>query len=199
MKTLPNVLPPLEWFAALVAAQSGPESHYDGPSTAFLLEQQKQLLEQEQREHRLVRTISLGRVPWLYVAELRTRSLGRTTSGEIVDVDRHVLAIRYLPDFLRRVNRWETLKYVAPLDPAPFHPNICPETGAVCLEVYPGQMITQVLLNLHELLRYRLRQTDERDALNHEACRYVRNHVFQPLDERPLFGRSLDIRLQRLE
>jgi hypothetical protein len=48
---------------------------------------------------------------------------------------------------------------------------------------------------IHDLLRWRIRQYDERDALNHEACSWGRDHVDQPLDDRPLFGRRLQVQL----
>jgi ubiquitin-protein ligase len=78
----------------------------------------------------------------------------------------------------------------------PFHPNICPSTGAICLEIYPGESLLEIVESLHDLLRWRLRQYDERDALNKAACAWGRDHVHQPIDDRPLFGRRLQIKLE---
>jgi len=55
--------------------------------------------------------------------------------GQVVAADRHTAAVRFLPDYLRRVDRFEMLWLVEPA--RPFHPNL--RDRHICLEVYPGQ------------------------------------------------------------
>ena len=50
-----------------------------------------------------------------------------------------------------------------------FHPNISP-SGAICIEIYPGETLLEICLSLHDLFRWRICQYDERDALNSIAC-----------------------------
>ena len=49
---------------------------------------------------------------------------------------------------------------------------------------------------LHDLIRWRLRQYDERDALNPAACAWGRENIDQPVDQRPLFGQRLSLQWQ---
>ncbi|MBX7168102.1 MAG: hypothetical protein K1X74_17335 [Pirellulales bacterium] len=127
-------------------------------------------------------------VPWVYRFDFQTRSLGKQANGEIVPIAQHAIAVRFPGDCLRRAERFEMLRYLGPPQPAIWHPNICPQTGAVCLEIYPGESPLAIAESLHDLLRYRLRTFAEHDALNRDACAYGRTFVTSPTDERPLFG-----------
>src|SRR5207244_1953193 len=109
---------------------------------------------------------------------------------------RHTVAVRFLPDYLRRADRWEMLTLVEPA--RPFHPNL--RDRHVCLAVYPGQPLVEVAEALHALFSWRLRQLNEADALDPEACAWGRAHLDElPLDGRPLFGRALAITLEPAE
>jgi hypothetical protein len=109
-------------------------------------------------------------------------------------VERHTVAVRFLPDYLRRADRFEMLSLMEPA--GAFHPNL--RGGFICLEVYPGQPLVELCESLHSLFSWRLRQLAESDALNPEACVWGRAHLDElPLDRRPLFGRSLSITLER--
>jgi hypothetical protein len=77
-----------------------------------------------------------------------------------------------------------------------FHPNISPVGGGVCIEIYPGESLLEICESLHDLIRWRLRQYQERDALNPEACVWGRANVSRPIDDRPMFGRRLNIQLE---
>jgi hypothetical protein len=134
-----------------------------------------------------------GRAPWLWRLDFRTRGLARDDSGAIVPCERHVVAVRFLPDYLRSVNRFQTLALIEPR--SPFHPNL--RDGHVCLEVYPGEPLLEICEALHALFGWRLRQLAETDALNPEACAWGRAHLDElPLDTRPLFGRALTLTLE---
>lgn len=187
--------PILDPVDALILAQSGPEPRFDPVQTDFLLENHQEL-KSRLAGSSIAHAVSLGRrLPWLYRVTLQTRSLARSRDGAIAVREGHTVAIRLTADYLRNVNRFATLAYVGPRDPAPFHPNIDPNTGAICLEVYPGEPVLEVVHSLHDLLRWRIRELREEHAFNHEACRYGRQHVMGPLDDRPLLGerRRLEI------
>jgi hypothetical protein len=183
-----------------IAAQSGPEPRFDTVMNDFLLESRDELKRRCSPDS-LVEVVSLGReAPWLYRLTFRTLGLGRDSeTDEVYQVNRHTIALRFLPDYLRRARQFEMLQYVEPRQPAPFHPNICPNTGAICLEVYPGETALQIVESLHDLLRWRIRQLAEQDALNKAACSYGRAFVTQAIDERPLFGCQFELRFEPVE
>lgn len=172
----------------LIMSNCGQEPEFDPVMRDFLLQSYAEL---KDRCHpgSLLDFASLGQTtPWLYRLTFLTRGLARTRGGEILSAERHVIALRFLPDYLRYADRFEMLRYIEPREPAPWHPNICTHSGAVCIEVYPGETLIELVENLHDLLRWRLRQLAEHDALNKEACSYGREFVNEPTDERPLFG-----------
>jgi hypothetical protein len=180
--------------------QSGPQPEFDNVMKDFLRQSHDEL-RQRCVAGSLIEFANLGGdVPWLYRLTFRTRGLGRDgEAGEVQDVDHHTIALRFLPDYLRRARQFEMLQYVAPLSPAPFHPNICPHTGAICLEVYPGESCLQIVETLHDLLRWRIRQLAEQDALNKAACTYGRSFIAHPIDDRPLFGKRHDFNFEVIE
>ena len=132
--------------------------------------------------------------PWLYRLEFRTRGLVRDTDGEITTIDRHVVALRFPPDYLRNADRFAMLRLIEPGGNA-FHPNIS-RSGAICVEIYPGESLIEICQSLHDLFRWRLRQYDERDALNPIACGWGRDNIDQPIDDRPLFGQRMNFQWQ---
>jgi len=181
----------------MIATASGPEPVCDQVLRDFLL-QSYQELGDRCKQGGLLQVRSLGRnLPWLFRLTFSTRGLVRhADTGDIQEIQSHTIALRFLPDYLRVANRFEMLRLIEPARPPIFHPNICPHTGAVCVEIYPGESLLAIVESLHDLLRWRLRQYDERDALNKEACAWGRDHVNTPIDGRPLFGRSLQIELE---
>jgi hypothetical protein len=177
---------PINMTDAMIRAGSGPEPHFDTVMQTFLFECLVALRNACQRGG-LLRYASLGvRNPWLYRLEFRTRGLARDEEGEIATVERHVLALRFLPDYLRVADRFAMLRLIEPSGRA-FHPNIS-SAGAICVEIYPGESVIEICQSLHDLFRWRLRQYDERDALNPAACAWGRQNIDQPIDDRPLFG-----------
>jgi hypothetical protein len=182
----------------LLVAHSVPEPEFDAVTRDFLLHSYRDCMARLAKGESLVEVVSLARrAPWLFRLSFRTRGLARDAAGDVRPWDEHTIALRFLPDYLRRAQQFEMLHYVGPREPAPFHPNICPATGAVCLEIYPGEELLEIVYSLHDLLRWRLRQFAETDALNRDACSYGRNLVTEPTDDRPLLGRRF--RLEFLE
>jgi hypothetical protein len=179
----------------------GFEPAFDSITSDFLLQAHAEFKERCGAGS-LVEAVSLGRaVPWLYRLTFATYGLGRVgDASEVQDVHRHTIALRFLPDYLRHADRFEMLRYILePGQPPPFHPNICPQTGAVCIEIFPGESLLQIAESLHDLLRWRVRQLAEQDALNKSACNYGRSFIHHAIDERPLFGRRWELDLEPLE
>ena len=123
----------------VIQTQSGPEPSFDSITKDFLFESRREFMNRCVPGS-LVEFASLGHaVPWLYRLTFKTHGLGRDgEAGEVRDIDRHTIALRFLPDYLRRAKQFEMLRYVAPQSPAPFHPNICPNTGAICWKSIPA-------------------------------------------------------------
>jgi hypothetical protein len=58
----------------------------------------------------------------------------------------------------------------------------------------------EICESLHALFSWRLRQLNDNDALNRDACAWGRTHLEElPLDRRPLFGKPFRIQLDPLE
>jgi hypothetical protein len=171
---------------------AGPCPQFDPVMRAFLENVAAELLGR-QRPGSLVRTQPLDEVPWLWLLDFATRGLTLDESGRLQTTERHVAGVRFPPDYLRRADRFEVLRLAEPA--GAFHPNL--RDGFVCLEVYPGEPIVEICESLHRLFSWRLRQLAETDALNPDACAWGRSNLDRlPLDDRPLFGRTLAITLE---
>lgn len=176
---------PLDFF---LLAQAPFEPTFDPVAADFLGQGHDEVIRHCDKDS-LVTVRNFGwKVPWLYRLDYRTRGLAKGLDGQVVDVHQHSIVLQFAPDCLRHTDHFQMLQYAAPRNPAPFHPNICPATGAICLEVYPGESVVEIVSSLHDLLRWRIRQLREEDALNREACVYGRTFVGEALDHRPLFG-----------
>jgi hypothetical protein len=178
-----------------IIATAGPEPKFDPVVSEFLRNSKAELFDRLVPGG-LLEAVDLGQsVPWLWRLSFETRGLARD-GAQIVPCDRHTVAVRFGPDYLRHVNRFDTLRLVAP--ETPFHPNL--RTPYVCLEVYPGESLVEICESLHSLLSWRLRQLNEVDALDPEACQWGRANLDKlPTDDRPLFGRRLVLTLEPVE
>lgn len=179
----------------LILEGAGPEPVFDPVMRDFLRNNRDEL---DERTHRggLLRFASLGRRnPWLFRLTFATCGLIRR-DGEVREWDQHVVAVRFLPDLLRRVDRFEMLLLVEPHDA--FHPNLRPP--GICVQVYPGEPLVEICESLHALFAWRLRNLREDDALNPAACAWGRAHGDRlPLDDRPLFGSAPSFQLEPME
>ncbi len=180
----------------MILDMSGPEPLFDDVTLAFLCNSRDEFLARW-RPGGLLEYASLGRdAPWLWRLTFKTRGLARGPDGEPTVTERHVVAVRFLPDYLRRADRFEMLALVEPRHA--FHPNLAPP--AICVQVRPGETLLEICESLHALLSWRLRQFQENDALNRAACAWGRAHVDElPIDRRPLFGRALQLTLEPVE
>jgi hypothetical protein len=179
----------------LIIEKAGPEPVFDSVMRGFLSNTYDELVARSEGGG-LLDFASLGqRAPWLYRLGFRTRGLVRR-DGEVREWDQHVLAVRFLPDYLRRADRFEMLLLVEPQDA--FHPNLRPP--GICIQIYPGEPLVEICESLHALLSWRLRNLREDDALNPTACAWGRSNVARlPVDDRPLFGRKHSFILEPLE
>lgn len=186
----------MESTAERLLAMAGPEPVFDPVMSDFLANSRDELLERC-RSGGLLEGTNLGAAaPWLWQLTFQTRGLARGDDGALRTVERHVVGMRFLPDYLRRANRFELLVLLEPHDA--FHPNL--RDGHICVEVYPGEPLLEICEALHALFSWRLRQLAENDALNPAACAWGRAHLAElPLDPRPLFGRTLAITLEPAE
>jgi hypothetical protein len=186
----------VEALDLMIVEMSGPEPVFDDVTHAFLGNSRDEFVARC-RPGGLLEYASLGRdAPWLWRLTFKTRGLVRGPDGEPQVTERHVVALRFLPDYLRRADRFEMLALVEPRNA--FHPNLAPP--AVCVQVRPGATLLEVCESLHALFSWRLRQLQETDALNRAACAWGRAHLDElPLDRRPLFGRAFQIALEPAE
>jgi hypothetical protein len=179
-----------------IRRMAGPEPGFD-PVMQDFLHNSAEELRLRLRPGCLLEAANLGEsIPWLWRLTFATRGLARDEAGRLHPIDRHTVMVRFLPDYLRRADRFEMLSLVEPA--GAFHPNL--RDGFICLEIYPGQPLVEICESLHALFSWRLRQLAETDALNPEACAWGRAHLDElPLDRRPLFGRTLAITLEPAE
>jgi hypothetical protein len=172
---------------------AGPRPEFDPVLRAYLDNVATELRERL-RPGSLLQARALDEVPWLWRLDFATRGLMLDETGRLQTTERHVAGVRFLPDYLRRADRFEMLTLGEPA--RAFHPNL--RDGYVCLQVYPGEPIVEICESLHRLFSWRLRQLSETDALNPDACAWGRANLDKlPLDDRPLFGRKLTITLER--
>jgi hypothetical protein len=178
-----------------VLDMSGPEPVFDEVMTEFLHNSRAEFLARCQRGG-LIEYADLGtRTPWLWRLTFLSRGLMRDEAGEIQGVERHVVAVRFLPDYLRQVNQFQSIALLEPKNA--FHPNLAPP--AICLHLYPGMPLVEMAEAMHALFSWRLRQLAENDALNRDACAWGRAHVDElPLDNRPLFGKAVTFQLEEI-
>ncbi len=178
-----------------IMQSAGPEPVFDEVTHAFLCNSRDELL-QRSRAGGLLEATDLGtNAPWLWKLVFKTRGLVRE-GGEPFAVERHIVAVRFLPDYLRRADRFEMLALIQPR--SAFHPNLAPP--GICVQVRPGETLVEICESLHALLSWKLRQLAENDALNPAACAWGRAHLDElPIDRRPLFGWRLSISLEPVE
>jgi hypothetical protein len=111
----------------------------------------------------------------------------RVSQGSIV------IGISFPVDYLRSTDRWMPLQLISLLAPATFfHPNVQAPVLCPGSQLTPGMSLTDLIWHTYDILTYRNMNTDERDALDPEACRYFRQHpeVLSELRPPPLRQRK---------
>ncbi len=186
----------MEMIDRQIRHMAGAEPHFDEVMAAFLENSRGEFVARVPPGG-ILEYADLGEhVPWLWRLTFHTHGLVKEAEGVIRPSSHHVVAVRFLPDYLRHVDRFATLALLEPTNA--FHPNLMPP--GICLEVYPGETLLELAESLHNLFSWRLRQLAENDALNREACMWGRAHLKElPLDPRPLLGQSFTLSLEPLE
>ena len=115
--------------------------------------------------------------PSRYCCTFQVPYLRRGASG-IVELDAGpvLCGISFPEDYLRSTDPKLYMKIASVLSPGFLHPNVV--FGSVCLgsRFAPGTPIEGLVWELFEIVTYRNCTVDERNALNAEACRLVREH-----------------------
>jgi hypothetical protein len=116
--------------------------------------------------------------------------LRRQSSGTVeISPGPVVCALDFPEDYLRSTDPYLFMKLASILSDGFLHPNVSP-AGNVCLGVgfAPGTPIAGLVWELFDIVTYRNCTVDERNALNPEACRLVREHpsLIEKLSAPPL-------------
>jgi hypothetical protein len=140
-----------------------------------------------------------GDPPQRYVVEFHCKGLVRARSGEIVEAERFAVGIWFPDDYLRSVNPFQVLTWLAPQNV--WHPNISNVAPFVCVgRLAPATGLVDVIYQLFEIVTYHKVTMREDDALNKEACAWTRRNLPRfPVDTRPLKRRSADVDFEILE
>src|SRR5262245_20541680 len=124
-----------------VIEMSGPEPVFDEVMSEFLRNSRDEFVARCQRGGLLEYGDLGASVPWLWRLTFFTRGLMRDETGEVLPVERHVVALRFLPDYLRTVNQFQSIALLEPRNA--FHPNLAPP--AICLHLYPGMPLLEIV------------------------------------------------------
>lgn len=134
--------------------------------------------------------------PQRYLADFRCRGLLRSPAGDVVMADRFQVGVWFPDDYLREVDPFLVLRWIAPAHP--FHPNIAARAPFICAgAIRPGTFLVDLIYRVHEIITWARVTMREDDALNRDACAWARRnrHRF-PVDDRPLRRRTADITLE---
>jgi hypothetical protein len=128
--------------------------------------------------------------PSRYSCAFRVPYLRRQPSGIVEIVEGPVLCgISFPDDYLRSADPSLYVKLASVLNSGFLHPNVL--LGSVCLgsRFAPGTPIGELVWELFEIVTYRNCTVDERNALNPEACRLLREYpaLLDRLERPPLF------------
>lgn len=122
-----------------------------------------------------------------YLVRLGCHGLVRHPDGTIAEADSFDLGIHFADRYLREADP-SALMLLWPLNV--FHPNV--RGPALCIgKINAGTPFLELVYRAFDVLTGRNVTFDERDALNHEACRWARGNLERfPTDDRPLKYRA---------
>jgi hypothetical protein len=131
-----------------------------------------------------------------FVARFHCATLVRDERGEVREADHFDVGIWFPSDYLRRVNPFQVVTWLAPADA--FHPNIKPPF--VCLgRLAPGMSLIDILYQAYEVGTGNKLTVSEDDALNWDACAWARRHMDRfPVDRRPLKRGAADFAIEEV-
>lgn len=128
-----------------------------------------------------------------YLCAFDLSYIRRLPAGTVDIASGPIMAVLHIPeDYLRSVDHHLYLRVASVLTPDLVHPNIL--GGTVCLgsAFAPGTSITWLLWELFDIASYQNVTFDERNALNPEACRLLRehSHLIDRLQHKPFLRRE---------
>jgi hypothetical protein len=131
--------------------------------------------------------------PPTFVATFRCKGLVRTPDGRIDEADCFQAGIWFPPDYLRRVNTFEILRWLGPQNI--WHPNISDTMPLICVgRLTPGTPLVDILYQIFEVITYTKLTPREDNCLNQACCGWARQHQARfPIDRRPLKRRTLGL------
>lgn len=107
--------------------------------------------------------------------------------------------VNFPPDYLYSTDPHLYMRIAAMLTPDFLHPNVG-SYGAICLGAAftGGTPLNALVWELYEIVSYRNRNVDERNALTPEACRLIRAHelLLDNLAAPPLFRKASRLKVQ---
>ena len=120
------------------------------------------------------------------VATFRCQGLVRLQNGAIAEADYFQAGIWFPPDYLRRVDPFETLRWFGPQNI--WHPNISDTMPLICVgRLAPGMPLVDILYQIFEVVTYNKYTPREDDCLNKACCGWARQNQHRfPVDRRPL-------------
>jgi hypothetical protein len=133
-----------------------------------------------------------------FVVTFRCKGLVRSPDGEIEEANFFQAGIWFPPDYLRRADPFEVLRWFAPSNI--WHPNISSTVPLVCVgKIAPGTTLVELILQLYDIITYRKYTPREDDALNHACCAWARDNQRRfPVDQRPLRRKPLGLEVTPL-
>ena len=133
-----------------------------------------------------------------FVATFHCKGLVQLEDGSIEEANFFQAGIWFPPDYLRRVDPFDIVRWFGPSNI--FHPNISVIAPLVCLgRISPGTGLTDLLMQLYDIITYNKFTPREDDCLNKACCSWVRDHQHRfPVDRRPLKRRPLNLEVSPL-
>ena len=142
----------------------------------------------------LCRSSDLVDIHWVddqrAVVRLTCTGLIRTPDQRLVEHSCFDFGVYFRDDHLRYVDGLRLLSVLAPQ--SFWHPNAI--GPGICIgKVAPGTGIREIVFRLFDVVVYNNLTVDERNALNHAACRWARARMERfPIDGRPVLWRTGD-------
>lgn len=122
-------------------------------------------------------------VPCAFIAKFFGKGLVQQPDGQFEEAEEFHVGIQFRPDHLRRVNPFELVTWLWPLNV--WHPNIRPPLICLGHGIPPGYEMVRLLRQIYEIISYQNLATHS--FLNDAAAEWARNHAERlPIEKRPL-------------
>ena len=135
--------------------------------------------------------------PRRYILLFRCTGLVRPPSGEIREANQFAVGVTLPDDYLRQIDPFQVLTWLEPR--AAFHPNI--RAPFICVgRMEPGTPLIDLVYQVHEIITFNKATVREDNALNRDACAWVRRNAARlPVDTRPLKRRRVEFTVEPIE